>query len=377
MYSFGSDAQPHRRRRGELATEQDVLSGWSSSIKRSRPARTLLAKSYRTRTKVSGQEQLVATTLDLVILPKKFLRVLALVGIGVVALVLISTASNLIIGAVERSRIQPYGEIVSLERGDVNVSVTGDGEQTVVLLSGYGTASPTLDFAPLIAELQPHYTVVVVERFGYGYSDLGVTERTVENVSNELHDVLAELNAREPILIAHSLAGIYSLDYVNRFPGEVSALVTIDASVPEDFAVPAMRSSWERALATIGLVRWVIAFDPAIAAPAAPAGVYSDEELERIRLMNIWNYANLALIDENNRSAENFRAVVNLSYPADLPVLAFVSQQLADANELWLPAHVAQLEPSDRSELAVLDGDHYLHWTHSAEMVATMRSFLD
>lgn len=307
---------------------------------------------------------------------KRLLRVLAIVGIVVAALAILSTATNLIMGAVERSSIRPYGETVSLEHGDVNVSVTGDGEQTVVLLSGYGTATPALDFAPLVEELQARYTVVVVERFGYGYSDLGVTERTVENISNELHDVLAELDVHQPILIAHSLAGIYSLDYVNRFPGEVSAVVTIDSSVPEDFAVPADRSFLERVLATSGVVRWVITLDRAIAEPAAPAGVYSEEQIEQIRLMNIWNYANPALIDENNRTAENFREVAELSYPGDLPVLAFVSQQLVDANARWLPAHEQQLEHSNRSELVVLDGDHYLHWTHSPEMAAMMQSFL-
>lgn len=307
---------------------------------------------------------------------RKFLRVLGFVGIVVVTLVILSTASNLIMGEVERSRTSPYGETVSLERGNVNVSVSGDGQQTVVLLSGYGTAAPTLDFAPLIDELEARYTVVVVERFGYGYSDLGVTERTVKNISNELHGVLAELDIHQPIVIAHSLAGIYSLDYVNRFPGEVAALVTIDSSVPEDFAIPADRSFWENVLATSGVVRWVITLDPAIAAPAAPAGVYSKEQLEQIRLMNIWNYANPALIDENNRTAENFRDVAKLSYPVDLPILAFVSQQLVDANARWLPAHEQQLEQSNRSELVVLDGDHYLHWTHSPEMAAALQSFL-
>lgn len=308
---------------------------------------------------------------------RKFLRVIAIVGILVAALVILSTASNLILAAVERSSIRPYGEKVSLDRGDVNVSMIGEGEQTIVLLSGYGTATPTLDFAPLVEELQDRYTVVVVERFGYGYSDLGVTERTVENISNELHEVLTELDVHQPIVVAHSLAGIYSLDYVNRFPGEVSALVTIDSSVPKDFAIPADRSFWESVLSTSGVVRWVITLNPQIAAPAAPVGIYSKEQIAQIRLMNIWNYANPALIDENNRTAGNFKEVSQLSYPDDMPVLAFVSQQFVDADGRWLPAHEQQLERSNRSELVVLDGDHYLHWTHSPEMAAAMERFLD
>lgn len=307
---------------------------------------------------------------------KKLLRVAGAVGLSVVALVAVSTVTNLVLGAVEKANVDPYGERVSIDGGKVNVSVTGDNEQIVVLLNGYGTASPVLDFTPLIDELDDTYTVVVIERFGYGYSDLDVTQRTVENVSSELHDTLAKLNVKDYVLVAHSLAGIYSLDYVNRFPGEVSALVTIDGTVPEDFAVAPKIGVGERLLAVTGWVRWMTALNPAITAPSAPVGVYSEREIEQIQLMTIWNYANPAMIDENNRSAQNFDAVAGLSYPSELPVLAFLSQQLIDANIQWRPAHEQQLESLDRSELVVLDGGHYLHWTHSEEMAESLDQFL-
>ncbi len=307
---------------------------------------------------------------------RKLVRVAGVVALSVMVLVAVSTVSNLVLGAVERANVDPYGERVSIDGGEVNVTVTGEGEQTVVLLSGYGIASPVLDFAPLIDELDDTYTVVVVERFGYGYSDLDVTERTVDNVSTELHDTLGNLNVRNYVLMAHSLAGIYSLDYVNRFPGEVSALVTIDGTVPEDFAVASKIGVGQRLLSVTGWVRWMTALNPAITAPSALVGVYSKREIEQIRLMTIWNYANPAMIDENNRSAANFDAVAAMSYPAELPVLSFLSQQLIDANTQWRPAHEKQLEPLDRSELVVLDGGHYLHWTHSEEMAESLNRFI-
>ncbi len=285
-------------------------------------------------------------------------------------------ASNLVLGAIEKANVDPYGERVSIDGGKVNASVTGNGEQTLVLLSGYGTASPVLDFTPLVEELNDTYTVVVIERFGYGYSDLDVPGRTVEKISIELHDTLAELKVKDYVLAAHSLAGIYSLDYVNRFPGEVSALVTMDGTVPEAFAVAPEIGVWERFLLVTGWVRWMTVLSPAITAPAAPAGVYSESAIEQIRLMTIWNYANPAMIDENNRSAENFDAVAGLSYPSELPVLAFLSQQLIDANAQWRPAHEQQLESVDRSELVVFNGGHYLHWTHSKEMAESIEQFL-
>lgn len=308
---------------------------------------------------------------------RKLLRILGVVGLAAVVLVGVSSVSNLVLGAYETANVHPYGERVSIDGGQINVSVTGEGEKTVVLLGGYGTASPVLDFTPLIGELDDAYTVVAIERFGYGYSDLDVTQRTVANISTELHDTLSKLNVKDSyVLMAHSLAAIYSLDYVNRFPGEVSALVTIDGTVPEDFAVAPRTGGWERFLSMTGWVRWMTALDPAITTPSAPVGVYSERDIEQIRLMTIRNYANPAVIDENNRSAENFAAVGGLGYPTGLPVLAFLSQQLIDANTEWRPAHAQQLESLDRSELVVLDGGQYLHWTHSREMAEQLRRFL-
>lgn len=154
---------------------------------------------------------------------RKLLKILAIIGMAAVVLAVTSTITNLVLGAYEQATFKPYGERVSIDGGEVNVSVTGTGEQTVMLLSGYGTASPALDFTPLIKELKDEFTVVVIERFGYGYSDKGATERTVENISTELHDTLATLGVKGYyLLMVHSMAGIYSLDYVNRFPGEVS-----------------------------------------------------------------------------------------------------------------------------------------------------------
>lgn len=70
--------------------------------------------------------------------------------------------------------------------------------------------------------------------------------------------------------MAHSLAGIYSPDYVNRFPGEVSALVTIDGTVPEDFAVAPKTGGWARLLSMTGWVRWMTALHPAIIRALSP-----------------------------------------------------------------------------------------------------------
>ena len=107
-----------------------------------------------------------------------------------------------------------------------------------MLLGGLGTPAPALDFAPLIRELGD-FNVIVVEGFGYGYSDLNASERTNQNISTELHEVLTNLNIARPYVLAgHSIAGFYLLDYANRYPAELSAVVAIDPSLPKATADP-------------------------------------------------------------------------------------------------------------------------------------------
>lgn len=236
------------------------------------------------------------------------LRITAVVTLSAVGLVLASTAANLALESAERSSITPYGEKVQVSGGAVNVYQEGSDGPTIVLLSGLGTAAPALDFAPLIRALEG-YKIVVVEGFGYGYSDTNAPARTVENITAELHEALSKLDIDAPyVLMGHSIAGFYTLHYANQYPEEVSAVVGIDPTVPAanvEKAAPAgetdassWRIPWERVPSITGLARWATAILPALAKPAGDA--YTASERERIRLMSSWNYANSAVTNETN-----------------------------------------------------------------------------
>src|SRR6476620_2047895 len=146
--------------------------------------------------------------------PRRRLRTLGVTAAVVVAVLFTSTVTTLALNQAERAAISPYGQRVQTSHGALNVVRTpGNGRagQSIVLLSGLGTPAPALDFAPLIRELAD-YDVVVAEGFGYGYSDQPPVERTVENVTSELHDALARAHVPSPyILGGHSIAGFYTL----------------------------------------------------------------------------------------------------------------------------------------------------------------------
>lgn len=320
------------------------------------------------------------------------IRNLGVVIATLAGLVAASTTANLVIEHAERSSITPYGERVPVSHGALNVYRTAGGRgpgatdtgtagpgQTIVLLSGLGTAAPALDFAPLIRELSG-YNVVVVEGFGYGYSDLSAKERTVENITAELHEALSKVHVGGPYILAgHSIAGFYTLYYANKYRSEVSAVVGIDPTVPSagaahpDAGAAPDGVNWGRLLSTTGIVRWASTVAPALVEPDGNA--YAAAEREQMRRMTSWNFGNPAVVDEINRIAENAHKVQGLPYPDDLPVLTFLAGDNGTPPNRAL--HEDRLRNVRHHEVVALPGGHYLHWTQAPAMAQHITAFLN
>jgi pimeloyl-ACP methyl ester carboxylesterase len=305
-------------------------------------------------------------------------RIVGAVALALTGVLLASTATNLVLERVEQARITPYGHRIEIDGGALNVFQNGHSGAPIVLLSGLGTAAPALDFAPLIRELSG-YSVTVVEGFGYGYSDMSAGPRTVENISTELHEVLSRLDIEQPYtLIGHSIAGFYTLDYANRYPKEVSAVVGIDPTVAagkaDTAAPPTGGVNWLRVFSSTGVVRGINSLVPALAEPDGDA--YTASERDRIRLMTSWNFGNSAVTDETRRIAVNARALQGMTYPDDVPVLTFLSEASIATMPHWRELHEDQLRNVKHHELIVLDGGHYLHWTQSTAMASKITGFL-
>lgn len=71
------------------------------------------------------------------------------------------------------------GTPVTVDGHTMNVYTEGDGNVTLVFMSGGGTCSPLLDFKSLYSLLSDKYRIAVVEKFGYGFSDVVNTDREI------------------------------------------------------------------------------------------------------------------------------------------------------------------------------------------------------
>jgi len=280
---------------------------------------------------------------------------------------------NVIATRVEASVFTAYGERVAVDGKSMNVVVAGEGDETIVLLPGLGTAAPGLDFEPLIAELQTTHRVVAVEPFGTGLSDQTDVARTAENISREVHEALQQLGIDRYALMGHSISGIYALTYTAAYPDEVTAFIGIDSSVPDqpgwNDPIP---TSTIATLSNLGLTRVLsaIAADPYEGLP------YDEATADRMNVLSARNAAAPTMLDEMDHAPANFEAVSGTTFAADLPVLLFVAAEDAEVPG-WLELHEAQAASVDHGRVVALEGGHYLHHTQSAALADETRTFLD
>ncbi len=279
---------------------------------------------------------------------------------------------NAVATSSEASRIETYGELVPVGDRHMNVVVSGDGEQTVVLLPGLGTAAPALDFAPLIDELDDTFRVVAVEPFGTGLSDQTEAPRTSGNIADEVHEALQYLGVDRYALMGHSISGIYALAYVERFRDEVTAFVGIDSSVPgQPGGEEPIPTDAVVLLDELGITRALQSIAPD---PYAGAD-YHESTKEQMRMLTASNTADWTMVAEMAQADDNFAAADGRAFPEDLPLLLLVRTTNLDV-EGWVELHEQQAAAATTGEVVLLDGDHYLHRTLSPEIAAETARFL-
>jgi pimeloyl-ACP methyl ester carboxylesterase len=226
---------------------------------------------------------------------KKTLKITGKVLLGIlltlVGLILISAITHNILKSIEKNKYK-IGQTITVDGKKMQAYVTGQGDKTIVLLSGLGTASPIIDFMPLADRLSEDYKVVILEGFGYGFSDTTKEARSNENIVNEIRTALKELQIGGPyILMPHSISGIYSLYYAMNYPNEVEAIIGIDESVPNQTKInrdPDMSPALTL-LNNLGIIRDITYLLPSTDDGMNQNNYYTKEQLKIKKMATAWN----------------------------------------------------------------------------------------
>lgn len=271
----------------------------------------------------------------------------------------------------ESELLTPIGQLVEVDGHKMNIYIEGEGEQTIVFLSGGGTCSPVLDFKSLYSLLSDDYKVVVVEKFGYGFSDVVDKERDVASVLADTRAALAAAGVEGPyILCPHSMSGIEALYWAQQYPEEVSAIVGLDMAVPgayEDYKMNMPMLKLSQFVARMGIIRLL----PGVAeSEAMKYGTLTEEEKEIYKAVFFSRAATTTMMNEVSSIKENAALVESAGVP-QVPMLLFVSNGSGTGweEEAWCNYQKDYIQGVSDGRLVELNCSHYVH-DHEYEYIA-------
>jgi pimeloyl-ACP methyl ester carboxylesterase len=263
----------------------------------------------------------------------------------------------------ESRAIAPNGTLVSVDGHNMHVYAEGDKKKpTLVFMSGSGTAAPVYDFKELYSKLSDEYRVVVIEKFGYGYSDVSALPRDVETMVKEDRQTLSLADEKAPyILIPHSMSALEAIYWAVNFPDEVSVIIGLDAAVPEEYAPftnKYTKMKFQKLAVTLGLHR--IPF----LNPVSKRGL-SPEEVKQHIFLSHKVTLNKDVMAETKIVNENAKKVLQLGVP-DIPMLLFVSSEIGGQ---WIERQHNFAKNSDKIKLIELNCGHTVYH-YEPELIA-------
>lgn len=293
--------------------------------------------------------------------------------------VIISFIRHKVCSVREQKLLTPLGELVEVEGHNMSVYTEGDGDKTLVFMSGAGTCSPILDFKSLYSSLSDDYRIVVVEKLGYGFSDVVDESRDIDTILSQTRMALDMAGIEGPyVLCPHSMSGLETLYWAQKYPEEVEAVVGLDMAVPDYYDemkinIPVMKLG--EYAARLGITRWI----PSLAeSDAIKYGTLSEKEKEIYRAVFYQRTATVTMIDEAKAVKSN-AAIVNENGIPHVPMLLFISDGSGGTGftkEEWRRIPKEYISGCDSASYIELDCPHYVHDHEYEKISEEIRSFM-
>ncbi len=312
---------------------------------------------------------------------KKAFRIIGKVFLGLLILIVlflvVMTVYNQIMLKKNKALCEtPLGQLVEVDGHNMSIYTEGEGEHTIVFLSGHGTASPILDFKPLYSRLSDDYKIVVVEKFGYGFSDLVDGERDLDTILRQDREALEKCGIEAPyVLCPHSFSGYEATRWAQEYPDEVEAIVGLDMCTPHCMDVNKLKEKHSSSAFLWGIARFMKAVGIVRLFDYNESGVLSEEDCAIYKEIACHKNVNdtmqnegdveIALNDERNSAP----------LPT-VPVLLYVSNETSN-DEYRIGGMQAMVDASSDGTLIQLDCGHYVHYYAYERISQDMKAFIE
>ena len=275
---------------------------------------------------------------------------------------------------------EPLGTMVEVDGGKMCVYTEGDGEHTIVFMSGYGTPSPILDFKPLYSRLYDDFRIVVVEKFGYGFSDETDMPRDIDTMLEQTRKAIAGTDIEGKfILCPHSASGIEAIYWAQKYPDEIEGIAFLDVAMPgyhEEAGDSIFEDELMQTIMNSGLGRLL----PAEVHPYSyNTDELTDEEKAQFKALLFARRGSETMIHEAEWCKKNMETISNNTVP-DVPMLFFTSKQMAavmfpSEPEKYLT--LAERYTGRNVENILLECGHYIHVEEPDIIAEEIRKFAE
>lgn len=310
---------------------------------------------------------------------KSMLRVFLWVAAIIVILICICFGYHRYRLRKEEKLREPLGQLIDINENNISIYVEGSGSKTLVFLSGGGTCSPILDFKSLYSLLSDEYRIIVVEKFGYGYSDIVDEDRNIQTILSETRLALNKAGIEGPyVLCPHSMSGIEALYWAQEYPDEIESIIGLDMAVPEYYEnmkinLPLMKLG--QYAADLGITRLI----PTLAeSDAIKHGTLTNDEKNRYRAIFYNRTATVTMINEAKSVKDNARIVAQNGVP-QVPMLLFISDGTGGTGfdkETWRRIQEKYISEVESGKYIELDYPHYVHDYEYGRISEEIKSFL-
>ena len=308
---------------------------------------------------------------------RKTIKIIGIIFAVLIVIIAILAVYNQIAMKAEADRIVFNGQMVDLGDYSVHVYVEGNSNSTptLVFMSGSATVAPVYDFKALYSLLTDEYRIAVVEKAGYGYSDIIEVERDVATMVEEVRSALSGAGIEKPyVLLPHSMSGLEAIYWSQNYPDEVSGIIGIDMSVPDAYADGGFIEQRTKLMMTLGRITVKLGLLRIPGIYPLNEAPLTDEEITQQKLLMYRNAVNPVYIAEGQKVYENAKAV-KAGGNVKCPFLMFCSDG-TEIGDFWIPVQKAFAE-ENQAEILFYDCGHYIHYFKSEEMKEHINSFLE
>ncbi len=276
-------------------------------------------------------------------------------------------------GKMVSEKLKPNGDLVKIGGHRIHVFGCGNKDAVkLVFMAGSGTAAPVYDFKCLYEKLVPDFRIIMIEKPGYGYSDIFSYPCDIDSLVVLQRDLLDQLDERGPyVLVPHSMAGLEAIRWKQKYPDEVEAIIGIDMGTPLTYG------SWtgkdvSRRIRMMNTFRKLGIYRLLNIPPLAEDSL-TEGEVRQQKLLQKRNTFNSCYCNEAAQVLKNAE-IVQKGGNIDCPVLLFVSNGTQNSGN-WLE-NQRQFAIDTKAKLIQYDCGHYIHHFKSDEMAEEIKIFI-